>query len=102
MIDLRNEVSDNWRDGEKKTFIFVYYAGHGMISKAMTQIVCNGGVNKKGKPRFDYPFEYTLRSSLATERGAYVLSLFDCCREILPEGTRGLGNDESQNIDMSM
>ena len=101
--ELRDEISDNWRDGEKKTLIFVYYAGHGMITK-MTDVVCNGGLNKRGKHQFTYPLESQLRSVLAIERGAYVLSIFDCCREILPPGSTrgGLEHDEGQDIDMSM
>lgn len=29
--DAMGLVSANWRDGRKKTFIFVYYAGHGIM-----------------------------------------------------------------------
>lgn len=40
--ELADIVSENWRNGEKKTLIFVYYAGHGVMTN-MTHVVCNGG-----------------------------------------------------------
>ena len=40
--EMRDEISENWRNGEKKTLIFVYYAGHGVMTN-MTHAVCNGG-----------------------------------------------------------
>lgn len=52
--DLRDDISDNWRNGEKKTLIFVYYAGHGVMTN-MTHAVCNGGV-RNSKAR--YPLEH--------------------------------------------
>ena len=45
MRDLRDEISENWRNGEKKTLIFVYFAGHGVMTN-MTHVVCNGGLDK--------------------------------------------------------
>ena len=54
--DMREEIFDNFRNNETKTLIFVYYAGHGVMKK-MTEVVCNGGYDKKGKPKFFYPLE---------------------------------------------
>ena len=101
---MREEIYDNWRNDEKKTLIFVYYAGHGVMTN-MTHVVCNGGVDKQGRPSISkarYPLENSIRS-LGVERGAYVISIFDCCREQLSEAMRGgMPNDPNDNIDMSM
>ena len=45
MQELRDEIRENWRNGEKKTLIFVYFAGHGVMTD-MTHAVCNGGYDK--------------------------------------------------------
>ena len=90
MRDLRDEIAENWRNGEKKTLIFVYFAGHGVMTN-MTHAVCNGAFDKQGRPNYSkarYPLENSLRS-LGIERGGYVIGIFDCCREQLNEATRG-------------
>ena len=69
----------------------------------MTHAVCNGGVDKEGRQstsKTRYPLESSLRN-LGTERGGYVLSIFDCCREPLTEAMRGAA-DVEESIDMSM
>ena len=101
--DMRNEISDNWRNGEKKTLIFIYYAGHGVMTKGMTHAVCNGGFDKQGRPTTSkafYPLENSLRS-LGTERGGYVIGIFDCCRETLTEATRGGMGVDGDGLDMT-
>ena len=63
-----------------------------------TYAVCNRAV----KPtKIRYPLELNLRA-LGTERGGYVICIFDCCRERLSEQMRGLGNTNDNNIDMDM
>ena len=47
--DLRDEITENWIEYEK-TFIFVYYAGHGIINNNMTHAVCSGAVDEDGTP----------------------------------------------------
>ena len=37
---LTGIVASNWLNGEKKTFIFFYYAGHGVM-RNFTNAVCN-------------------------------------------------------------
>ena len=72
MYTVQNKIYNANEEGEK-TLLFVYYAGHGIQSN-MTQIITNGG------QKFKYPLEYMLRCFGKLE-GAFVFSLFDCCRE---------------------
>ena len=71
--------------------IFVYYAGHGVMDN-MTFALCNGnpltnGENGKvSKSRFN--LENAVRA-VGQVHGAYVLSVFDCCREALKPNMRG-------------
>ena len=48
--DLRFMITDNWNRGNKRTLIFVYYAGHGIMSNT-TYAVCNEA-EKRNKIRF--------------------------------------------------
>ena len=60
---MRNDVIENWRNNELKTLIFVYYAGHGVMTD-MTQVLSNGGFKKGKQSRHHarYPLEKQLRS----------------------------------------
>ena len=60
---------------KKKTLIFFYYAGHGIL-KGHTKAVCNQGELAR---KVFYPLEGNLRSMGALP-GAYVIGVFDCCR----------------------
>jgi hypothetical protein len=51
--DLRHTIVDNWNHRRQKTFVFIYYAGHGIMSNT-TYAVCNGAA-KRTKIR--YPLE---------------------------------------------
>ena len=95
--DLRYTIVDNWNRGKQKTFVFVYYAGHGIMDNT-TYAVCNEAT-KRHKIRF--PLELNLKA-LATEKGSYVVAVFDCCRERLSDAMRGTGNTNQnlQDIDM--
>ena len=95
--DLRHTIVDNWNRGRQKTFVFVYYAGHGIMANT-TYAVCNEAT-KRTKIR--YPLELNLRS-LATERGGFVVGIFDCCRERLSDAMRGSGDPPEDNLDMDM
>ena len=95
--DLRHTIVDNWNRGRQKTFVFIYYAGHGIMSNT-TYAVCNEAT-KRTKIR--YPLEMNLRS-LGTERGGYVMAIFDCCRERLSDAMRGGGDPPEDNLDMDM
>ena len=67
--------------------IFVYYAGHGTMEN-FTKAVCNGRKEGETPSKLRYPLENSLRS-LATEYGAFVIGIFDCCRENLSDAMRG-------------
>ena len=95
--DLRFTITDNWNRGKQKTLVFVYYAGHGIMSNT-TYAVTNEAA-KRNKIR--YPLESNLRS-LATERGGYVMAIFDCCREQLSNAMRGTGEPPDDNLIMDM
>ena len=69
---VQNKIFFAGEEGEK-TLLFVYYAGHG-IQANMTEIITNGG------SKFKYPLEKMLRC-FGSIKGAFVFSLFDCCRE---------------------
>ena len=102
-FDMKNEIKKNWEIGQQKTFVFVYYAGHGFMDNGTTAILLNSDNPKK----VHWNMELLLRT-LGTQEGAYVVGLFDCCREIFDfveavkqaqeSGigglTRGTGNDE--------
>ena len=51
--DLRHTIADNWIHGRQKTFVFIYYAGHGIMANT-TYAVCNEAP-KRTKIR--YPLE---------------------------------------------
>ena len=90
---LRNTVEENWNNkGNRKTFIFFYYAGHGVTDKFL-RAVCNGAFNKEGerlnKPsQLTYDIESACRGLGETE-GGYCVGVYDCCREMLNLLTRG-------------
>ena len=81
MKQLKEEIADNWAHGQRKTLIFVYYAGHGVMNN-MTHAVCNGGYDFHGNPsnvKCRYNLENSLRI-LGFEKGGYVVGVFDCTR----------------------
>ena len=66
--DLRKIVQDNFDRGKEKTLIFLYYAGHGVMTK-MLETVCNPPVAYDPERRIadkqtkhKYPMENSLRS----------------------------------------
>ena len=71
---MRQEIFKNWTDG-RKTLCFVYYAGHGVMDENMTKAVCN-----QDDKKFLYPLQGQLKA-LSQEHGAYIIGIFDCCRE---------------------
>ena len=97
IFHVRNKIFYAAEEG-LNTLLFVYYAGHG-IQANMTEIMTNGG------EKFRYPLENNLRIS-SKMKGAFVFSLFDCCREkVTPElmkKFRGLskaaGDDEMDSF----
>ena len=74
-VELNEEAIANWRNNNKKTFIFVYYAGHGTVMDGTTRIVLNINEGKKTP----YPIETQLRL-LGRVKGVYVMGVLDCCR----------------------
>ena len=51
--DLRQTINDNWNRGRQKTFIFLYYAGHGIMNNT-TYAICNESVRRT---KIRYPLE---------------------------------------------
>jgi hypothetical protein len=83
-------ISANWLE-KKKTFIFVYYAGHGIMQN-MTKVVCNTAARRA---RIFYPLEANLRA-LGHKKGAYVMGVFDCCRAAFVDPHRGGGQQAQE------
>lgn len=75
------DIYQNNIDG-KKTLLFVYYAGHGMMDNT-TFCVLNATKS--------YPLEKMLRT-IAKQDGSFVMSLFDCCREKLNNDQKAMLN----------
>ena len=101
-------IADNWDHGRQKTLIFVYYAGHGVISKGMLHTVCNPPVefepNRKPDPenKLIYNIEKSLKG-LGEMDGAFVVAIFDCCRENYEDLTRGgMEEEKIPETDMNM
>lgn len=84
--DLKDELDENAKNGEK-TFLLFYYSGHGLQDN-MSLAACNEKKN--------YPLEKQLRI-LATIANSYIVAVFDCCREKLPGQSRG-GGDEDEEV----
>ena len=82
--DITREVETNWERGRETTFIFVYYAGHGVLD-ATTWAVMNTDTKK-----WRFPLENLIRT-LGANRGAWVVGLFDCCRKSLAAAMRDDG-----------
>lgn len=87
--NLTSEICNNWDRGRDFTLIFFYYAGHGLMENFTFAVV-----NEIKKARF--PLEKFLRV-LGTTPGAYVLGVFDCCREKFSAEMRG-PNDKTNNF----
>lgn len=69
----------------------------------MTEVVCNGGQNKgkQSRPHAKYRLERQLRN-IGKEKGAYVLGIFDCCREQLTDAMRGAQNNDPDDVEMDV
>ena len=67
------KVYENNEQG-KKTFIFLYYAGHGEMD-LFTYAMLNADTDDK----YRFALEQQLRT-LGRIEGAYVIAVFDCCR----------------------
>lgn len=90
--DIRCEFQDRKRDLEiadtdptKKTLLYVYYSGHGVIIRGMTHIVMNE------EDSFSQRY-YPLQKNLTVLKGfhnTYIVVVFDCCREAITVPTRG-------------
>ena len=81
---IKGAISANWFSGNKKTLVFVYYAGHGVM-RNFTYAVCNSATKSA---RVQYPLEKQLRT-IGYIDGAYVIGIFDCCREEFTPAMRG-------------
>ena len=79
------EIWDKWEHRGERTLIFFYYAGHGQMFNVTYALLNDADARR---PRF--PLESLLRN-LGTSPGAFVIGVFDCCRENFVEASRGLG-----------
>ena len=86
--DLTNEINTNWRRG-RKTFIFIYYAGHGELD-GLTFVLLNDAKKRR------FPIEYCLRT-LGTNEGGYVVAILDCCRSKC-DSTIKRGKDDEEVV----
>ena len=82
VIDLAGDIQRSVADNEK-TMVFMYYAGHAMQDRNV-QLQLNQDKL--------YPMEQMLKT-LAKAEGAYVVALYDCCRE------RIIDNKQSESIE---
>lgn len=90
--DIRNELHDRVRECEiadtdptKKTLIYVYYSGHGVIIRGTTHIVLNEA------DAFSQRY-FPLQKKLTVLKGyhnTFIVGVFDCCREAITVPTRG-------------
>ena len=94
---IKQDIVINWASGQK-TLCFVYYAGHGVMDN-MTYAVCNQADKKT-----IYPLQGQLKA-LSQEPGAYIIGIFDCCREKITQDMRGNSSnppiDEDENDHMN-
>ena len=85
--DLLGRINKNEKKG-KETFLFVFYAGHGLQENNCV-IVCN---EKKL-----YHLEKMLRVQ-ATNPFCFVVAIFDCCRSKIKAEHRGGAADPDEDV----
>ena len=77
----------------KKTVVFVYYSGHGLMDER-SLIVLNDDA-KRPKNAFMFPLERYLRT-LSENPSNYMIALFDCCRARVPKKFRNMLNADDE------
>ena len=70
MLDTKPENSD------EKLLLFVFYAGHGVIRKAHTNIMFN---EERDSDRYE-DLEGLILEETESKKRIYIIALFDCCR----------------------
>ena len=88
MDSLRVELINNGKS-KIKTLLVIYYAGHGCMRGNTTQVVLND------QAKTFYPMESIARV-FAEIQGAYVMVIFDCCRENLNNAKYRSGGGETE------
>ena len=58
MGGIERKVVNNWTNGQLKSMVFVYYAGHGVMDNTV-YAVCNGGPRPS---KYIYPLQARLNS----------------------------------------
>ena len=91
---LLAEVKNRWEQKRMYTVIYFHYGGHGIIVGGKLFAVCNSNVKSKLK----WAMEDMMRA-LARQPGAFVIAIFDCCREQIPEKMRGGADQIVQTVD---
>jgi len=77
---LAKAKGDSKNVKQTNTAAFIYYSGHGFLVNGKTM-----GLTISGKR---FPLEEKVRN-MCTRTNCFVIGLFDCCREIPDEGTKG-------------
>ena len=86
---MRDDAITAWNVAGKRTMIFIYYSGHGVMDN-YTYVVSNETpVNGQVKK---YALEFRMRN-IGAEEGAFVLGILDCCREKIPVPTKAGNGD---------
>jgi hypothetical protein len=89
-FEIKNILSKAHKDQNNRILLYVYYAGHGVIDNT-TKIVLN-----EDEPLFRYFDLEQKLSVLSKYHNTYIVSVFDCCREVLPKAdTRSMGDDDN-------
>ena len=78
---MRNDAVTAWYGSGKRTFIFIYYSGHGVMDNFTYAVTNETPENGKVKK---FALEYKMRW-IGEEEGVFVLGILDCCREKIPE-----------------
>ena len=81
-VTIMDKVYENYEQG-KKTFVFIYYAGHGEMD-----VFTFAMLNAETKAKYRFPLENQIRT-LGKIEGAYVIGVFDCCRTHVHPSLRG-------------
>lgn len=76
-------------DEGKKTMVFVYYTGHGLMDERSLIVVNDDST--KPKNAFMFPLERYIRT-ISENPNNYMVALFDCCRARVPKKFRNMLN----------
>jgi len=84
-----NETLKENKSNNKKTAVFIYYSGHGLLVDGFTN-----GITKNG---IWFPLEEKARK-MSLFKNSLVMCLFDCCRQIPPKKEKGIPDDTTGQL----